>query len=157
MEEIWKDIRLEKCKIALEKGYKYDPESGVIFGIKGKEITRKGKGGYIDIAIHFNGKYHHLMGHQFAWYCIYNEVVDTIDHIDGNRLNNKKNNLRSITHKQNVRNRNLAKGYYYSKEYNKFYAQICVDYKHISLGGYNTEEEARQAYLNAKEKYHIID
>jgi uncharacterized membrane protein YfcA len=29
--------------------------------------------------------------------------------------------------------------------------------KHISLGGYNTEEEARQAYLNAKEKYHIID
>jgi hypothetical protein len=47
-----------------------------------------------------------------------------------------------------------AKGY--TKRKNKWIAQIKLDYKNIYLGSYNTEEEARQAYLLAKEKYHII-
>ena len=35
--------------------------------------------------------------------------------------------------------------------------QIKVEGKHIWLGRYDTEEEARAAYLAAKEKYHVIE
>jgi len=39
----------------------------------------------------------------------------------------------------------------------KYMASIKFNYKNIYLGLYNTEEEARQAYLDAKKVYHIID
>ncbi len=38
----------------------------------------------------------------------------------------------------------------------KYKTQITVDNKAIYLGSYDTEEEARQAYIDAKLKYHNI-
>ena len=52
--------------------------------------------------------------------------------------------------------RTRAKGYYWDKATNKWLAQIAFNKKDMNLGRYTTEQEARQAYLNAKEKYHII-
>ena len=48
-----------------------------------------------------------------------------------------------------------VKGYYLNK-YGKYEAYIKVDYKAINLGSYDTEAEARQAYIDAKLKYHNI-
>jgi hypothetical protein len=70
------------------------------------------------------------------------------------RDDNKIDNLRAVTHQQNQHNRTTAKGY--TKHGNKFMSQIRLDNKNIYLGLYNTEQEARQAYLDAKEKYHLI-
>ena len=53
-------------------------------------------------------------------------------------------------------NRN-HKGYSWDKGAGKWIAKICVNGKQIHLGYYYTEEEARAAYLAAKEKYHVIE
>ena len=80
---------------------------------------------------------------------------DCIDHIDNNRLNNSVANLRITTNQGNQHNRSKTKGYYWNNKNNKYLAKIILNGKSIHLGYYDTEEEARQAYLRAKVKYHI--
>jgi hypothetical protein len=153
--------RLEKCEILKSKGYTYDPETGKIFGIYGKEIKRI-KDGYIYIkgSKLFDGS---VLGHHFAWYMTYGNVdFDRLDHINEEkkgiegRSDNRICNLRIVTNQQNCFNTN-AKGYYLHKPSNKWLSHIGINYKQIHLGLFNTEEEARIAYLEAKKKYHIID
>jgi hypothetical protein len=84
-----------------------------------------------------------------------NSKTQIIDHIDRNPLNNILTNLRIVSHQQNTFNK-ISKGYSWSKRDNNWKAQIRVNYKKMYLGSYDTEEEARQAYLEAKAKYHII-
>ena len=80
---------------------------------------------------------------------------DCIDHIKGDTLNNSVSNLRITTQQGNNQNFTRAKGYYWNKRNKKWHTQIKVNYKQIHLGYYDTEEEARQAYLTAKKEYHI--
>jgi hypothetical protein len=81
---------------------------------------------------------------------------DVIDHRDGNPSNNRIENLRVTTRQGNDWNRTRAKGYYWNMARNKWLAQIRVNGKGISLGYFDTEEEAHQAYLDAKKIYHVI-
>jgi len=78
-----------------------------------------------------------------------------IDHIDNNRTNNNIENLRIVNKIQNSQNRPAKKGYHFSKQKCKYQAEIVVNKKKRHIGFYDTEEEAREAYLNAKEIYHI--
>lgn len=145
--------RLDKCQILKEKGYTYNSETGKIYGIFGKEITGKDKSGYIVITSnHIKGQ---LLGHHFAYYMFYKNVdFIELDHINRIKNDNRILNLRISNRSQQNQNTN-AKGYTKTK-YNKFAAQIIVDYKHIWLGTFDTEQEARQAYLEAKKIYHSI-
>ena len=79
-----------------------------------------------------------------------------VDHINGNRLDNRRCNLRIVTNQQNSWNRRDPKGYSWHKKANKWMAHIKVSYKDIYLGLFDTEEEARQAYLDAKQELHKI-
>ena len=81
---------------------------------------------------------------------------DVIDHINRNRIDNRVENLRITTNQGNAFNRPKAKGYYWCKQRNKWNARIKLNGKSIHLGYYDTEEEARQAYLKGKEQYHTI-
>lgn len=74
-----------------------------------------------------------------------------IDHIDGNGLNNCRNNLRESTNSQNQANRGANKrntsgykGVVFDK--NKWQAKIGHNRKTIHLGRYKTKEEAAIAY-----------
>ena len=80
---------------------------------------------------------------------------NNIDHKDQNKQNNNISNLRVVTAQQNQFNRN-AKGYSWYKKANKWQAYIMLNRKQIHLGHFDTEEEARNTYLEAKKKYHII-
>jgi len=145
--------REEKCKLAIQKGFTYDPISGKIYGIRGKEVIKK-CGGYIKLNMSFNGKLYLLSGHQFAYYYIYKKVVDYIDHINGIKDDNRICNLRETTNQKNQWNQHKCKGYYLNK--GKYIARIVYNKKLIYLGCFDTEERAKLAYLEAKEKYHII-
>ena len=65
-----------------------------------------------------------------------------VDHINHNTLDNRKENLRIVTHSQNLQNQN-RKGIRFYKYTNKW--QIRIQGK--SYGYYKTEAEARDKYL----------
>lgn len=77
----------------------------------------------------------------------------SIDHIDGNKLNNQKSNLRFCTNSQNQANRKM-KGYSWNLKDKKWRAKITINHKQMHLGSYNTEAEAKEAYNQAKIKYY---
>jgi hypothetical protein len=109
--------------------------------------------------INCNGKIikrHRIIGFAFLNLDI-EDPKQHIDHIDGCRLNNCLTNLRVVTNQQNSFNRTKAKGYYWDKNSKKFLAQIRLNRKLIYLGLFNNEEDARAAYLAAKQIYHIIN
>lgn len=84
----------------------------------------------------------------------------TIDHIDRNRINCRKCNLRFVTKCQNsmnagIRSDNISgvKGVYWDKGKNKWIAKITVNKQDIYLGNYNNFEDAESARKEAEEKY----
>ena len=78
-----------------------------------------------------------------------------IDHYDNNKSNNNIENLRVVSRSENLQNIITTKGYTWCKKLNKYKAQIKINKKNHNLGCYDTPEEAREAYLIAKKKYHI--
>jgi hypothetical protein len=77
----------------------------------------------------------------------------TVDHINGNTMDNRRSNLRLATQSQNQMNRGSCrgsssryKGVSHHKLTDKFTAQIRVDGKKRHLGLFVSEEEAARAY-----------
>jgi hypothetical protein len=148
--------RKEKCELAIEKGFIYNPETGKVTSKFGRELKGKNNEGYIQIQIMINYKTYKISVHQFAWYWVNKECVEQIDHINGIRDDNRICNLRSVTHQQNHFNMTKAKGFYWVKSRNKWESKIMLNGKSIHLGLFEKEEDARTAYLEAKKQYHII-
>lgn len=91
----------------------------------------------------------------------YYEKEYEIDHIDGNGLNNKKENLRIVYHQENCRNQNKLlsnnkSGYtgvhWHTQNYN-WTANIKINGKHIHLGSFENIEDAVAARKRGEEKY----
>lgn len=88
---------------------------------------------------------------------IMDEPVDLfVDHINGCKNDNRKDNLRICTPSQNAmnhihRNPYGISGIYLSK-YNTWYATISKDRKYYFLGSFQSQEEAIQARKEAEEK-----
>ena len=84
-----------------------------------------------------------------------------IDHINGDRTDNRIDNLRLATHAQNMRNTKISsrnttgyKGVSWYDCNKKFVSRIHLNSKKIHLGSFNTKEEAALAYNAAALKYH---
>jgi hypothetical protein len=148
--------RIEKCKIALKKGYTYNSENGKIFGIKVNEITRKCQG-YIYISISYNGFEFSLYGHQFAWFCVYNEIVDEIDHINRIRSDNRISNLRSITHHQNCLNKGFNFGVSFDKSRLKWISYVKIKGKAKNLGRFDCFGKAIKKRKLAEKTFYKIE
>ena len=95
----------------------------------------------------------HLV-HRVIWFLHHNEVPEFLDHIDGNPLNNKIENLRQATKAQNAMNRKVradsltgVKGI--MKKGKKFGASIYLNNKPVYLGTFETAELAKAAYAQA--------
>ena len=83
-----------------------------------------------------------------------------VDHINGDRLDNRKENLRFCTSSQNKANMKLRKdntsgykGVSLDKRDNVFQAYINVSGKRFSLGRHETAIEAAKVYNEAAKKY----
>ena len=78
------------------------------------------------------------------------EKNEEIDHINRNKLDNRKSNLRIVAHWENSHNRSKGNGVRKPKGRNKWCAQIYVNNKRIYLGSFGTKEEAMNARINAE-------
>ncbi len=81
------------------------------------------------------------------------------DHINGDRLDNKRNNLRMCSSSANNQNRpnnnkNGYRGITWNKRRKKWVAQISIDNKNKGLGYFITKEEAAEAYNAVASKLH---
>lgn len=153
--------RYERFEYLRDKGWTYNPETGEIFTSRGKVCNNTTNQGYVQCLMHLykNGKIlktYFLAGHHFAWYWVNGNVeIDEIDHINRKKADNRICNLRNVTRQVNQCNI-YGKGYWYNKKTKKYHAQITLNSRHKYLGCYDTTEEASKAYLNAKQKYHVI-
>jgi hypothetical protein len=154
-------IEIERLRHVL----KYDSETGAFSwriqnGQRGHIGALAGSPdgqGYWRIQID-GGKY---KAHRLAWFYVYGEWPVMIDHINGNKLDNRIANLRSVSHAENHQNRRFANantevgvlGVDYKKNQG-FRARITRAGKQIHLGYFPTAQEAQAAYLDAKRLVH---
>lgn len=81
----------------LRRRYRYDPDTGLLFSRRFKNrkkpVGRKDRDGYL--RVHVKGR--ELRAHRVAWMIHYGRAPRyTIDHINGNRTDNRISNLRDI-------------------------------------------------------------
>jgi hypothetical protein len=96
---------------------------------------------------------HRILGYVFLGLDLDN-LKTQVDHIDRDKLNNSVSNLRIVNNKQNSYNTD-ALGY--SKYRNKYRSSIKAEGVYHHLGYFDSPSSAREAYLKAKEIYHIIN
>lgn len=157
-----KTIDIEKLKQTFRINENLELErknkaSGKWHIVKNKPNSHKG---YCQVA--FNGTM--CFYHRIIWCLYYGEDVkrgEIIDHKDGDRTNNKIENLRVCDINQNSYNRKRPcnnkvglKGVHWNKEKRKYVAKINERGKSHFLGYYLLAQEAHDAYCEASKKYH---
>ena len=98
----------------------------------------------------FNSK--RVLAHRVVFYLVNGHWPSMTDHMDGNRQNNNPLNLREVTALENQQNQQHCRGW--SLHRGRYRVQIRVNKVLQSVGMFDTPEEARKAYLDAKGKYH---
>lgn len=129
----------------------YDPKTGFFCRVKNpeKQIGTVNKQGYVV----FRHKGVLVYAHRVAFQICHGFLPKIIDHINGNKSDNKICNLRAANNIVNNHNRK-AKGFAKPKQTKKWSASITVNKKRIHIGYFNSPEEANKAYLEAKKIYH---
>ena len=99
--------------------------------------------------------------HRIAWLLHYGEwPKDQVDHINGNGLDNRIENLRDVTNQENHKNRSLnsnnssgVTGVWFHKQVQKWAAEIKIDGKKRCLGLFADINAAARARKEAERKY----
>ncbi len=98
-----------------------------------------------------------ILMHRIIMNCPKNKIID---HINGNSLDNRKENLRICTQSQNISNSKLSKrnksgfkGVYQTKNKKKWLSLISINSKTKNLGLFSNKLEAKDAYTKAAKEY----
>jgi hypothetical protein len=100
--------------------------------------------------------------HRLAWLYHYGEWPKVIDHINGDRSDNRIANLRNVTQTENMQNLKRAPitsksgllGAHRSGRSRRWTARIRINGVVTKLGLFSTAEEANAAYMAAKREFH---
>jgi hypothetical protein len=138
----------------------YDSESGLFYWLK--KDSRKIAGclrpdKYIQIAI--NKKQY--LSHRLAWLYVYGDSPKCIDHINGDKSDNRISNLRKANQSQNLHNSKLSiknssgiKGISWNKARSKWAARVCINYTNKHIGYFDDIELARVSICKARVELH---
>ena len=134
--------------------WKKQSSSNICIGV---EAGTTNKRGYVQVKI-FNKRYY---AHRLVFFMFYCYFPQEVDHIDGNKTNNRIENLRSATKSQNqhnarinVNNTSGVKGISWDKRCGKWKAQIAVNKKNYHLGRFDDFDLAKKTINQFREKYH---
>lgn len=141
----------------------YDKDTGVFVwskkrrGIKTGVVLGCDNGfGYLRITV-FGKSYY---AHRLAWFYEHGEWPDQIDHINGNKNDNRICNLRSVNNLQNAQNKvkeqknskSQILGVSWHKKAKKWQAHICIYKERKYLGLFDNINDAEEAYKIEKAK-----
>ncbi len=122
-----------------------------------KEAGSVGNRGYRCVCINYR-KY---MAHRLIWIMHGNDPVEMLDHIDGDQLNNKIENLRAATNSQNQRNQKLRKdstsgikGVSWIKAHKRWAGQVWHKGTLYRAGYFKDKDECAAAVRELRESLH---
>lgn len=152
-------IKPDLSQADLKKVLNYYPDTGIFIRINARRNTVAGyldPRGYIFISI----CNHSYRAHRLAWLYVHGEwPADQIDHIDGNRANNRIDNLRSVTRevnaanvKWNRNNKTGVMGVVWEESQNRWHPRIQFNSKRKYLGSFDSFFEAICARKSAELK-----
>lgn len=154
---------------ALKMVISYNGETGVFTRLVASGSARAGSvagsvkvNGYVYVPV--GGK--HQLAHRLAWLMATGEMPENdIDHINGDRTDNRFSNLRIATRAENMQNERKARvsnkssgllGVSWSKAACKWAAGIKLAGKKKHLGLFDDPQVAHEAYLSEKRKIHAF-
>lgn len=150
----------------LREVFSYTPESGFLhwrigMGSRGRPGARAGSlsaQGYLVVGV---DGLRNLFAHRVAWAVHYGSwPAGEVDHINGDRTDNRIANLRDVATRENHQNMRKARRdnktglLGVSPRKGRFRSQIQVAGKKRWLGEFDTAEAAHAAYVDAKRKLH---
>ena len=163
----------------LRKLLRYEPDTGKLFWLHRDIDLCASNHAMIAFNAQFAGKEaftadngdgyrcSHLFGktmraHRVIWAIVYGEwPKEQIDHINGHRSDNRIGNLREAKNWQNAHNSRCSslntsgyRGVHKVTGREKWQARITLRGKRLSLGMYDTPEQAHEAYKHASQLYH---
>jgi hypothetical protein len=140
-----KEIQLTKGKVTIVDDEDFEYLNQWKWSAVVKSNTIYAKRGQV-----INGKFYIIPMHR----SILNPTIGLeVDHINRNGLDNRRNNLRCVSHAENCRNRKepiKSRGVGVYKVGKKYKSQKMIKGILYYLGIYKTYEEAREKYINFK-------
>jgi len=105
--------------------------------------------GYVHAQLTVDGKNKAIPIHRLVMKAFVGISNLDVDHINSIKDDNRLENLRYVTSRQNNLYKENTKGYHYCKSTGKWKSEASINGRKKFLGRFVTEEEAYQAYHNA--------
>ena len=151
-------------KEELKQVLRYEPNTGLLFwtdyahkSVRGKQAGTLNRG---YIVVMYKAKFY--KAHRLAWLLAHGQWPQKhIDHINGQKSDNRLSNLRDVDDMLNQQNRYNARvdsksGLMGASPYrNRWKSQIKINGELKYLGVYDTPEIAHAVYMQAKQQHHI--
>jgi hypothetical protein len=147
---------------AIRKRLSYDPETGTIIRKRTGKSANSYRNGYRIITVAVSNKCRCFNEHRVAWFLMTGRWPKQVDHKNRVRDDNRWENLREATPRQNSSNRvhpsasGLPRGVYYrrdGKRKKRYSAKIRVAGVAYHYGPFFTPKEASDAYELAFDKH----